>query len=59
MQLHIYKNADNVCNALAGWIAEMIDTTLQVKEKFTIALSGGETPKKLYQKLASLKLLNI
>jgi 6-phosphogluconolactonase len=53
MQLHIYKNADEVCNALAAWIAEMIDTTLQVKEKFTIALSGGETPKKLYQILAA------
>ncbi|MDQ6756750.1 MAG: 6-phosphogluconolactonase [Bacteroidota bacterium] len=53
MQLHIYKDADEVCNALAAWITELIEKTLLEKEKFTIALSGGETPKKLYQKLAS------
>jgi 6-phosphogluconolactonase len=52
MQLHIYKDADEVCNALAGWITTLIDSTLMVKEKFTWALSGGETPKKLYRQLA-------
>jgi 6-phosphogluconolactonase len=53
MQLHIYKNADEVCNALAAWITALINKTLEVKENFTLALSGGETPKKLYQILAS------
>ncbi len=53
MQLHIYKDADDVCNALAAWIAALINKTLEVKENFTWALSGGETPKKLYQILAS------
>lgn len=53
MQLHVYRDADEVCDALAAWIVTLIDKTLLVKEKFTVALSGGETPKKLYQKLAT------
>ncbi len=53
MQLHVYKNGEEVCDALAVWIVELISKTLEVKEKFTLALSGGETPKKLYQILAS------
>jgi 6-phosphogluconolactonase len=53
MQLHIYKDVDEVTTALAEWITELIVKTLSAKEKFTIALSGGETPKTLYKKLAS------
>lgn len=53
MQLHVYRDAEEVCNALAAWIAALIDTTLQAKEKCVIALSGGETPKILYGKLAA------
>ena len=54
MQLHIYKDAEETTTALADWIAALIQKTLEVKDRFTIALSGGETPKKLYQKLASV-----
>lgn len=53
MRLHIYKNAEETTTALAEWITSLISKTLETKEYFTIALSGGETPKKLYQKLAS------
>ncbi len=53
MQLHIYKDAEETCNALAAWIAALINKTLEAKQNFTWALSGGETPKKLYQILAS------
>ncbi len=53
MQLHIYKYAEEVITALAEWITALIGGTLQTKEIFTIALSGGETPKALYKKLAS------
>src|SRR5688500_16474904 len=52
MKLHIYQDAEEVCYAMANWITECIDSTLQVKDKFTWALSGGETPKKLYKLLA-------
>ena len=53
MHLHIYKSAEETITALANWITSLIQKTLEVKDKFTIALSGGETPKKLYQRLAS------
>jgi 6-phosphogluconolactonase len=53
MYLHIYKDAEETTNALADWIVTLIKKTLEAKDRFTIALSGGETPKKLYQKLAS------
>lgn len=53
MQLHIYKDADEVTTALAEWIFELISKTLLNKEIFTIALSGGETPKDLYKKLSA------
>jgi 6-phosphogluconolactonase len=53
MQLHVYKDSDEVCIELAEWITGLIDSTLLVKEKFTWALSGGETPKQLYQKLSA------
>lgn len=53
MHLHINKNAEETIIALANWITSLIQKTLEVKERFTIALSGGETPKQLYQTLAS------
>ena len=53
MHLHVYKDAQETTVALAEWITSLIQKTLAVKERFTIALSGGETPKKLYQTLAS------
>jgi 6-phosphogluconolactonase len=53
MHLHVYKDAQQTTIALADWITSLIQKTLAVKDRFTIALSGGETPKKLYQTLAS------
>ncbi len=53
MQLHIFKDAEETTIALADWIAALIQKTLEVNDRFTIALSGGETPKKLYQTLAA------
>lgn len=53
MQLHIYKNADELVNELARWITDFINNKLQTQDRFTIALSGGESPKKLYQLLSS------
>lgn len=53
MQLHIYKNADELNTAFADWLVAYIQTTLQQQERFTIALSGGSTPKKLHELLAT------
>lgn len=51
--LHIYKNIEELNTGLANWITELISKTLEVKEHFTLVLSGGSTPKKLYETLAS------
>jgi 6-phosphogluconolactonase len=52
MQLHIYKNPDEFSHVVADWIVEYIQKTLRLQERFTIALSGGNTPKSLYELLA-------
>jgi 6-phosphogluconolactonase len=53
MKFHIYKNKEELSNKLALWICDLIDSTLQKQEFFTLALAGGETPKNLFKKLAS------
>src|ERR1700712_2668332 len=53
MQLHIYKNADELSSAVAEWIATYIQSVLQKSDRFTIALSGGSTPQKLHTILAA------
>ncbi|MEO8763776.1 MAG: 6-phosphogluconolactonase [Ginsengibacter sp.] len=53
MKLHVYKNKTELASELANWIAELIQSTLQNQEFFTLALSGGETPKALFKELAS------
>lgn len=53
MYVNIYKDADELSSAAAEWIADQIEKKLSKKEIFTLALSGGETPKKLFQKLAA------
>lgn len=55
MKFHIYKNKEKLCEELAIWMCDVIDSTLQNQEFFTLALSGGETPKLLFKKLASAK----
>ncbi|MFT3826002.1 MAG: 6-phosphogluconolactonase [Chitinophagaceae bacterium] len=53
MELHIYKDADELSKGAAQWIADYIGKTLQQKDRFTIALSGGSTPQKLHKILAA------
>lgn len=53
MELHIYKNAETLSDAVAGWIAGRIGETLKKKGRFTIALSGGSTPQRLHKILAA------
>lgn len=61
MNLHIFKNKEILSDKLAEWISEFIAETLKQQEFFTLVLSGGSTPKILYEKLASgehLKKIN-
>lgn len=56
MQLHITKNIEELSSSAAVWITDYINKTLQKKERFTIALSGGSTPEKLHHLLAAAPL---
>jgi 6-phosphogluconolactonase len=53
VKLHIYKTIEILGEELALWICDLISSTLKKQEFFTLVLSGGETPKILFRKLAS------
>lgn len=53
MELHIYKNSDELSKAFAAWMADYITAVLSKQDRFTIALSGGSTPQKLHKLLAA------
>jgi 6-phosphogluconolactonase len=53
MELHTFKDGEALSNAAAAWIAGSIADTLKTNGRFTIALSGGNTPKRSHQLLAS------
>jgi 6-phosphogluconolactonase len=53
MQLIVTKNIDELNWQVAEWMTGYITEVLREHDRFTIALSGGSTPKKLYQLLAS------
>ena len=53
MDLQVYKDAQQLSEAAAKWIAGLIADTLKVRDRFTIALSGGSTPKLLHKILAA------
>jgi 6-phosphogluconolactonase len=53
MQLHIYKDGEALSQAVAKWITDSIRDTLKKQPRFTIALSGGSTPKRLHELLSN------
>jgi 6-phosphogluconolactonase len=55
MKLHIFDDKEIMSEQLAEWICDLISDILKHQQFFTIVLSGGGTPKILYQKLVSEK----
>jgi 6-phosphogluconolactonase len=53
MKLNIFDNEGEVLNALAEYIVKVASDSVASRGKFSIALSGGNSPKKLYELLAS------
>ncbi|MBV9961560.1 MAG: 6-phosphogluconolactonase [Parafilimonas sp.] len=53
MELHVCKNYNELSEHIADWMVEYLCKTLAMHERFSIALTGGNTPKKLYEILAS------
>ncbi len=52
-QLHISADPQALSTELAAWVRDLILETLKTQDRFTFVLSGGSTPKALYQLLAS------
>lgn len=53
MQLHIHKDPTAVSHALAAWITDNIESTLTTQDRFTWVVTGGNSPKLLYELLAA------
>jgi 6-phosphogluconolactonase len=53
VKLHIEDNIELLSRSFADWMVSYIKEVLARHNRFTIALSGGNTPKKLYQLLAT------
>jgi 6-phosphogluconolactonase len=58
MSVLITKNIDELSQQVAEWMVDYIHKTLLLQDRFTIALSGGSTPKKLHLLLASDQFKN-
>ncbi len=52
-QLHVLPTIEGLAQAAALFIAELARERIQAQGRFTIALSGGSTPRRLYRILAS------
>ncbi|MBC8155207.1 MAG: 6-phosphogluconolactonase [Bacteroidetes bacterium] len=53
MQLHTYPTPDDLTPAFADWLVDYENTIVKQHGRFTIALSGGNTPQHLYELLAT------
>lgn len=53
MELHIYKTADEVIKGLADYFIQTVNTAIEKNGECTVVLSGGNSPKKLHELLAS------
>jgi len=53
MELHISKTAEQVLSALAEYFVARAGQAIERRGRFAVALSGGSSPKKLYELLAS------
>ncbi|HRP57856.1 6-phosphogluconolactonase [Agriterribacter sp.] len=51
--LHIQKSPSATTAALAEWITHTIETALQKQDRFTWVLTGGNSPRALYDMLAA------
>lgn len=54
MRFFISENTDALSRNAAAWIVDRIRFVLRQKKEFTLVLSGGSTPEKLYSLLSSV-----
>jgi 6-phosphogluconolactonase len=53
MKLNIFKTPDETLSSLAAYFVKIANEWITKEGKFSVALSGGSSPKKLYELLAS------
>lgn len=53
MKLNIFQTENEVLAALAAHFTSVANESIRTRGKFSVALSGGSSPKKLYELLAS------
>jgi len=53
MKINVFNNEDEVLRGLANYVVEIASESISSNGQFSIALSGGNSPKKLYELLAS------
>ncbi|HEY0244702.1 MAG TPA: 6-phosphogluconolactonase [Mucilaginibacter sp.] len=53
MELNVFNTEDEVLVALAEYFVRVAQDAITTKGKFSVALSGGSSPKKLYELLAT------
>lgn len=58
MRFFISDNADSLSRNAAAWMLDRIRFVLRHKKEFTLVLSGGSTPEKLYSLLSSASYSN-
>jgi 6-phosphogluconolactonase len=51
--IHTYKSVQEVISAIADYVVDVAQKAIALNGEFNIALSGGSSPKKLYETLAS------
>ena len=53
MKINVFNNEDEVLNGLATYFVKVAASSIATHGQFSVALSGGNSPKKLYELLAS------
>jgi len=51
--IHIYKDAEQAIKGMADYFVQTANAAIKEKGRCTVVLSGGDSPKKLYQLLAT------
>jgi 6-phosphogluconolactonase len=54
--LHVYPDADQICRAAAESVVTLAGAAIAERGRFNLVLSGGSTPRRLYQQLAKAAL---
>lgn len=58
MTLNIFNNSEEAIKAIAAYFIKLAQKTISENGQFNVSLSGGSSPKKLYELLASEDLKN-